>query len=219
MLAPNRSPGACVNVLIADDHPIICVALAEMMKSAFDGRLHRVDTVADGDALLARLPHSDADFLVLDLFMPGVANSIPLLERVAAVRPDLRVVAYTGADQPMLALHALEAGAHGYVSKASGPEVAIDALRAVDAGDRFVDPHIDLDSARRHPWNSLTPGERAVLVALAGGQHLHAIALDSDRSYKTVTTHKYNALRKLALGSKTDLKHYLSQLGLGYLLA
>ena len=208
-----------MKVLIADDHPIICVALAEMMKQAFAARLERVDTVADADSLLARLHQLDCDFIVLDLFMPGAVSSIPLIERVVAARPDLRVVAYTGADQSMLALHALDAGAHAFVSKASGPEVAIDAVRAVAAGDRFVDPLIDLESARRHPWNSLTPGERAVLVALAGGQHLHAIALDSERSYKTVTTHKYNALRKLALGSKTDLKHYLSQLGLGYLLA
>jgi two-component system capsular synthesis response regulator RcsB len=208
MLAASVDAGVPVKVLIADDHPIICVALAEMLKSAFAGRLAQVETVSDSNALLA-----------IDLFMPGASSSIPLLERVVAQRPDVRVVAYTGADQPMLALNALDGGAQAFVSKASGPDVVIEAIRALSNGDRFIDPRIDLDAARRHPWQTLTPGERAVLVALAGGQHLHAIALDSDRSYKTVTAHKYNALRKLSLGSKTDLKHYLSQLGLGYLLA
>jgi len=219
MLAASVDAGVPVKVLIADDHPIICVALAEMLKSAFAGRLAQVETVSDSNALLARLPGVQADYLVLDLFMPGASSSIPLLERVVAQRPDVRVVAYTGADQPMLALNALDGGAQAFVSKASGPDVVIEAIRALSNGDRFIDPRIDLDAARRHPWQTLTPGERAVLVALAGGQHLHAIALDSDRSYKTVTAHKYNALRKLSLGSKTDLKHYLSQLGLGYLLA
>lgn len=207
-----------MRILIADDHPIICVALGELLKAAFPGSLERLDTVADSDTLLAGLADAPCDFLILDLIMPGTYASIPLLERVVQARPDLRVIAYTGANQPMLALHALEAGAHAFVSKASGPEVAIEAVRAVAEGERFVDPLIDLESARRHPWHTLTPGERSVIVALAAGQHLHGIALDTDRSYKTVTAHKYNALRKLSLISKTDLKHYLSQLGLGYLL-
>ena len=208
-----------MRILVADDHPIICVALTELLSAAFPDTLEGVDTVADSDMLLASMEGDAAcDLLVLDLFMPGAVGSIPLLERVLALRPKLRVVAYTGANQPILAQQALTAGAHGFVSKASGPDVAIEAVRAVLAGQQFIDKRIDLETARAHPWHSLTPGERGVIVALASGQHLHGIAIDSDRSYKTVTAHKYNALRKLKLDSKTDLKHYLSQIGLGYLL-
>lgn len=207
-----------MRILVADDHPIICVALGEMLRAAFPDTLEAVATVEDSDTLLATLVQSPCDLLVLDLFMPGAVGSIPLLEHVVALRPGLRIVAYTGANQPMLAQQALAAGARAFVSKASGPETAIDAVRAVLAGATFVDPRIDLEAARKHPWHTLTPGERGVIVALASGQHLHGIAIDSDRSYKTVTAHKYNALRKLQLNSKTDLKHYLSQIGLGYLL-
>ncbi|NUS61252.1 MAG: response regulator transcription factor [Lysobacter sp.] len=207
-----------MRILVADDHPIICVALGEMLRAAFPDSLESVATVEDSDALLAMLADAPCDLLVLDLFMPGALGSIPLLERVVALRPGLPIVAYTGANQPMLAQQALVSGARAFVSKASGPESAMDAVRAVLAGQTYVDPRIDLEIARTHPWHTLTGGERAVIVALASGQHLHGIALDSDRSYKTVTAHKYNALRKLKLNSKTDLKHYVSQIGLGYLL-
>jgi two-component system capsular synthesis response regulator RcsB len=208
-----------MRILVADDHPIICVALGEMLRVAFPSTLQDVDIVVDSDALLAHLATDvPCALLVLDLFMPGAVGSIPLLERVVALRPGLKVVTYTGANQPMLAQQALSAGARAFVSKASGPEVALDAIRVVLGGQVFVDPRIDLDVARKHPWHLLTPGERGVIVALASGHHLHGIALDSERSYKTVTAHKYNALRKLQLDSKTDLKHYLSQIGLGYLL-
>jgi two-component system capsular synthesis response regulator RcsB len=208
-----------MRILIADDHPIICVALGEMLRAAFPIPLKAVHTVEDSEALFATLAAAPFDLLILDLFMPGGVGSIPLLERVVAACPGLPVVCYTGASQPMLAQQALAAGAQGFVSKASGPEIAIEAVRAVLAGNApFVDPRVDLSAARDHPWHSLTPGERVVIVALASGHHLHGIAIDSDRSYKTVTAHKYNALRKLKLNSKTDLKHYLSQIGLGYLL-
>ena len=76
-----------MKILIADDHPIIHVALGEMLKSAFGATLQRMETVSDSDALLARLPGEACDVLVLDLFMPGAIGSIPLLQRVVATRP------------------------------------------------------------------------------------------------------------------------------------
>jgi two-component system capsular synthesis response regulator RcsB len=207
-----------MRILIADDHPIICVALGELLKAALGEDLASLDTVADSDTLLARYPEAACDLLVLDLMMPGRVGNLQLLERVVQLRRDIPVVVYSGAQQPLLALHALEAGARAFVSKASGVGLALDAVRVVAAGGTYVDPNIDLEHARRHPWNDLTAGERSVIVSLAGGAHLLALALDTERSYKTVTAHKYAALRKLGLSSKTDLKHYLSQIGLGYLL-
>jgi len=208
-----------MRILIADDHPIICVALGEMLKTALGPALARVATVADSTTLLSGYDAAPFDLLVLDLMMPGAIDSIPLVERLVELRRDIPVIVYSGAQQPLLALHALGAGARAFVSKASGVELAIEAVRAVALGGTFLDPHIDLDAARHHPWNSLTPGEKGVIVALASGAHLHALAIDTHRSYKTVTAHKYAALRKLRLNSKTDLKHYLSDIGLGYLLA
>ncbi|ALN88580.1 bacterial regulatory, luxR family protein [Lysobacter capsici] len=87
------------------------------------------------------------------------------------------------------------------------------------SGKDYVDPAIDLAAAKSHPWHQLTSGERGVLVALARGENLQAIALDSGRSYKTVTTHKYNALRKLGLRSNDEIGHYLEKHGLGHVLA
>lgn len=205
-------------VLVADDHPLIFIALAEMLETAFGEGVIDFDAVADGDSLLQRLIAADLDCLVLDLYMPGRLRSIPLLQAVRTARPELRTIVYTGAVNPCLMQAALAEGVNGYVSKASGAEVVIEALRMVATGDQFVDPAIDLDEARNHSWNRLTPGERAVLVELARGSHLQAIAIDSGRSYKTVTAHKYNALRKLGLRSKGDVSQYLVRAGLDYLL-
>lgn len=204
--------------LVADDHPIIVVALAEMLKSALGQDRVAVDSVTDSDSLLSRLQFERWDYLVLDLHMPGQRKSVPLLQAVLGVQPDLQVVIYTGAEHPCLAQTLLELGARAFVSKSSGPQIAIEAITAVVAGTTYVDPVIDLQAAKKHPWHQLTSGERVVLIALARGENLQAIAIDSDRSYKTVTTHKYNALRKLGLRSKDEIGHYLAQHGLDYLL-
>jgi DNA-binding NarL/FixJ family response regulator len=205
-------------ILIADDHPIIVVALAEMLKSALGEHSVLVDSVTDSHSLLSRLEVESWSYLVLDLHMPGHLRSVPLLRAALAMQPALQVVIYTGAEHPCLAQALLDIGARAFVSKSSGPQVAIEAISAVVAGGTYVDPAIDLEAARKHPWQQLTSGERAVLIALARGENLQAIALDSDRSYKTVTTHKYNALRKLGLRSKDEIGYYLAQHGLDYLL-
>ncbi|HEY0660859.1 MAG TPA: response regulator transcription factor [Lysobacter sp.] len=209
---------SATRILIADDHPIIVVALSEMLKSALRERAVQVDSVTDGDSLLRSLEAEHWDYLVLDLHMPGRLKSVPLLQAALAAQPGLQVVIYTGADYPCLAQTTLDHGARAYVSKSSGPQVAIEAVHAVMAGRTYVDAAIDLDAAKDHPWYQLTSGERAVLTALARGENLQAIAIDSNRSYKTVTTHKYNALRKLGLKSKDEIGHYFAHIGLGYLL-
>lgn len=204
--------------LIADDHPIIVVALAEMLKSALGQDRILVDSVTDSDSLIFRLQAEVWDYLVLDLHMPGRLKSVPLLQAILTMQPRLRVVIYTGVRHPCLAQTLLDMGARAFVSKSSGPQVAIEAISNVVAGDAYVDPVIDLEAAKNHPWHQLTSGERAVVIALARGENLQAIAIDSDRSYKTVTTHKYNALRKLGLRSKDELGQYLEHHGLDYLL-
>jgi two-component system capsular synthesis response regulator RcsB len=207
-----------VKVLLADDHPMIVFALAETLKSALSDRNIQVESVTNGDSLLAHLKAEPSDYLVMDLHMPGRLDTVPLLQAVVAMQPELQVVIYTGAHHPFLAQACLELGARAFVSKASGPQVAIDAITAVVAGRIYVDPAVDIAAAKKHPWYQLTSSEREVLIAMARGENLPAIAIDSNRSYKTVTTHKYNAFRKLKLRSKDEIGQYFALHGLDYLL-
>lgn len=205
-----------MKILVADDHPLICIALSEMMRGAF-GDTAVIESVGSGDELVVRLEADQFDLLVADLEMPGLLKSVPLLQAIFRVQPTLPTVVHTGHAQPSLALAALDLGARGYVLKTSG-SLVVDAVHAVLAGGSFVDAGLDIETARKHPWYQLTTGERDVLLALARGESLQAIAIDSHRSYKTVAAHKYNALRKLGLRSNTELGSYLTTHGLDYLL-
>lgn len=205
-------------VLIADDHPVIVAALSEMLGSALDTDSIRIDSVSDGERLLQALEDDLFDYLVMDLHMPGELQSVPLLRAVLKKQPRLQVIIYTGTELPSLALTTLETGARAFVSKSSHPSTIVEAVLAVMRGNTYTDPAIDIASAKSHPWRQLSSSEQAVVLALARGENLQAIALDSNRSYKTITTHKYNALRKLGLKSKDELFRYLEKHGLGHLL-
>lgn len=204
--------------LIADVHPIILVALSEMLQTAFRGNISRIDTASGVPGLLRRLREACYDYLILEPDMSAPPKGIPLLKVVRDEGPSSKLIVYTGNTSPSMALAALDQGAMAYVSKCSGPQVAIDAIRAVVAGKTFIDPSIDLEAARKHPWNSLSSSERGVMLALARGENMQALAIDSHRSYKTVSTHKYNALKKLGLRSKAEIGVFMNHHGLGFLV-
>lgn len=204
--------------LIADVHPIILVALSEMLQTAFRGRISRIDTASGVPGLLRRLREACYDYLILEPEMSAPPKSIPLLKVVRDAGSSSKLIVYTGNTSPCVALAALDQGAVAYVSKCSGPQLAIDAIRAVVAGQTFIDPSIDVQAARNHPWNRLSNSERSIVLALARGENMQALAIDSHRSYKTVSAHKYNAFKKLGLRSKAEIGVFLNHHGLGFLV-
>lgn len=118
-------------ILVADDHPIICIALGELLKSAFGQADTRIDVASDSDEALGMLEAASYELLVVDLQMPGQFKSVFLLEVLLARRPQLLITVYTGVTHPSLALAAMDLGVRAYVLKASGPNIAIEAMRLV----------------------------------------------------------------------------------------
>lgn len=206
-----------MDFLLVDDQPIITYALSVLLKDAFPDAAH-IDAAADGLTMLNCLAIKHYDFLILDLFMPGVGQSIAMLRTALSEAPHLRVVIFSGDKSPCLAFAALEQGACAYVCKSSGPHLIVEAIQTLKAGEVFCDPAIDLGSAHKHPWFSLSDLEGHVLMSLARGECLHTVAERQSRDYKTIATHKYNALNKLGLSTGVELANYLATQGLGYLL-
>jgi DNA-binding NarL/FixJ family response regulator len=203
--------------LLVDDQPIITYALSELLKGAFTDAA-RIDVAADSLTMLKCLASKHYDFLILDLFTPGAGQSIAMLRAALSESPHLGVVIFSGYKSPCLALAALEQGARAYVCKSSGPHLIVEAIEALKAGKVFCDPAIDLASAHKHPWYSLSDLEWYVLLSLARGECLHKVAERQSRDYKTIAAHKYNALNKLGLSTGVELANYLASQGLGYLL-
>ncbi|MGO1003902.1 response regulator [Lysobacter sp. CA196] len=209
---------APVKVLIADGHPIIGTTLAQILRTSLGPDKLLVDSIADCDCMLQALDTGEFDYLILDPHTLGRVRDLTLLQAVLQRYPRLETVIYTGMKPSCVALTALELGAKAFILKSSDPLMVIQAIFSVTPGRFFLDPAIDILSAKKHPWFRLTAAEQEVMLALARGEHLHAIAQDSHRSYKTVAAHKYHAWSKLGLRSKAEIGRYMEEYGLGHLL-
>ena len=106
-------------------------------------------------------------------------GDIDLLRRVSLRWPGLRVLVFSMHDGAQLVRRAFEAGARGYLTKASAPDCLTQAVRALHAGERYLSPDLPAALLMRDPEQeaerlaSLSPREFETFRLLAQG---HSVA-------------------------------------------
>ncbi len=139
MAEPTGADRERIDIVLADDHTMVRHGLRMML----DGEpgLTVVAEAADVEQALHRAREHRPRVVVLDLNMPGTPT-LSALERFAFVAPQSAIVVLTMESDPAYARAALAAGAQGYVLKEGAESALVDAVRAVAAGRRYVDPAI-----------------------------------------------------------------------------
>ncbi|MGE3389725.1 MAG: LuxR C-terminal-related transcriptional regulator [Gammaproteobacteria bacterium] len=134
--------------------------------------------------------------------------------------PDCALPVFTMHAHPTYATQAFEAGARGYVTKASPADELIAAIRAVARGARFLSDDIAqalaierLDHARSC-LDALSPREFEVLRLLVQAHPVAAIAESLHLSPKTVMNLHYAIKRKLEVDTDIELTRLAARLGL-----
>ncbi len=201
-----------IRLLIADDHPLVRAGVHQLVVEERD--IQVVGEAVDGNDLLARLPSTPADVVILDVTMPG-PGFLPLLGRLRAEHPALRVLVVSVHPEGNMALGALQAGAAGYVNKTRTGAELVAAIRKVHAGGTYVTPslaeRIAAELTAGHvprPRDGLSVREHEVLRLLGAGKSNKEVAAMAGVSPKTISTYRARILRKLRLRTNADLVRY-----------
>ncbi len=192
---------------IADDHELIRESLAHLLSETFGEETEVLD-LPDFSALLEALTaHNGEGLVILDLRMPGMqgAHSVEILK---ARYPNLPVVVLSGLFRHADVLAVMNAGAAGFVSKSSGGEVLVEALRLVMAGGTYVTNDTvgeDLETSEPGgPFAALTRREQDLLGLIAQGKTNKEIALALGIREPTVKVHVKSIFRKLGVFNRTQ---------------
>ena len=211
-----------IRVILADDHLVVRAGLKALLAANRD--IEVVGEAANGREAIALVERLKPDVAVLDLDMPvmdGVAATKELVKRQASTR--VLILTMHSEDEYLVAM--LEAGAAGYLVKNAADRELADAVRAVAAGDSYVQPSAALTLARnvsrraehadeREQYNQLSERERDVLVHVAGGYSASEIGERLFISPKTVETYKQRITEKLGLSHRADYVQFCLRLGL-----
>jgi DNA-binding NarL/FixJ family response regulator len=123
-------------------------------------------------------------------------------------------------EDPIFAARALQAGARGYVTKASAPDVLVEAVLAVARGKSYLGAQIAQELALRNVDRGgdaaalLSPREFEVLRLLVQGAAVPDIARQLGLTPKTVANHQSAIRQKLDADSAIKLLQAASRLGL-----
>jgi two-component system response regulator NreC len=203
-----------VTLVVADDHRIVRGGLRLLLNAEPD-----FEVVAEADdvesARRAVLAHKPS-VLVLDLNMPG-KPTLPEIPKLREEFPQTEIVVLTMQDDPAFAREALRAGAAGFVLKRSAEQELVGAVRAVAAGETYLNPQLGARLAVEPPDqlpDGLTEEEAELLRLVALGHTNPEIGERLHLSGRTVETHRARLQHRLGLETRADVVRYALDHGL-----
>jgi two-component system invasion response regulator UvrY len=130
---------AKLTLLLVDDHAVVRSGFKVLLQTWDD-----VDVVAEansGEEALPLYTLHRPEVVVMDIAMAGMGG-IEAIKRLVAKDPNVRILSLSAHEDTSYSKRAFQAGALGYLSKRTAPEVLVDAIRLVAQGKRFIDPGI-----------------------------------------------------------------------------
>jgi len=207
-----------MRVLIADDHAVVRRGLQQIIATRNAWKV--AGEAATADELLALLAQVAADVLVLDVSM-GDRSGIDLLPSIRAIRPNLPVLMLSMYAEEHYAIHALRAGAQGYIQKDRPPEEILTAIERVASGRTQVSEAVMEQMAAtisgahsERPHELLSRREFQVFQLIALGRSVSEIAEILKVSVKTVSTYRSRIIEKTGFRTNADMIAYAVRNGL-----
>ncbi len=211
-----------IDVLLADDHQVVCDGLEVLLNSEID--INVVHKSANGRDAVFSVRELQPDIVIMDINMPEL-NGLEATQQIMDTSTATRVIILSMYAHNDLIFRALKSGAKGYILKDSAGVEVVDAVRAVHAGCRYlskkiedevIDEYIRLqqDSRDSHPLSSLSPREREVLQLILDGKSRVEIAETLDLSKKTIDTYRNRIMQKLDIRDIPSLVKFAIQHGL-----
>jgi two-component system invasion response regulator UvrY len=206
-----------VTVLLVDDHAVVREGYRRLLE-------RQGDIVVIGEAADAAEAHTmfrelAPQIVVMDITLPGLSG-IEAMRQMLDHKPDTRVLIFSMHEEVIFARRALQAGAFGYVTKASAPSVLVEAVHTIASGRKYLSAAVSqalalrADALDAAASNGLSAREFEVLRQLVQGHSINDIARSMGINPKTVSNHQSVIRQKLGADSAVQLLSIARKLGL-----
>jgi len=206
-----------IKILLVDDHAVVREGYRRLLESESSMRI--VGEASDATQAYQHARALRPDLVIMDIALPGISG-IEATRRLLKEHPQLRVLVFSMYDDAIFASRALEAGALGYLSKVSAPEVLVKAIYAVSRGEPYLSSDVAANIARavaqsaKSEIDALTPRQLEILRLLVQGETIKSISEKLGLSEKTVANQQWAIRAKLGARNSAQLALLASKIGL-----
>lgn len=201
-----------MKILLVDDHAVVRQGYASLLRALLPEVLVR--EACDGEQALQMVQEEIPNLVIMDIGLPGISG-LEVTRRLRQRLPQLRVLFFSMHDELPLVRQALDAGALGYLTKTSSPEVLVEAVKRTLAGHAYIEQSLathlacnPLGEGSSDPrLRSMTQREFEIFVMLAKGMPSRQIAERLCISGKTVSNYLTLLKSKLQVSSQAELVH------------
>jgi DNA-binding NarL/FixJ family response regulator len=200
-----------ITLILADDHPVVLEGLAQLFGLEPDFRV--VARCTNGDDAVAAVRHHQPDVLVLDVRMPG-KDGLVIVRELRDAALSTRVVLLTAALSETGLVEAVRLGVWGIVFKEMAPQVLVNCVREVHAGERWLGNRsvvralervVQREASVQQFATQVTPRELEIIRMIATGLRNKEIAAQLGITEGTVKIHLHNIYEKLEVDGRLAL--------------
>ena len=209
-----------IKVALADKQALTRVGLKSFINEK--GDLTLCDNIESVDDLREILLKEHPQVLLVDYNLPNFI-SIKDLKEVNNISPETKVLVISSDNDHSSIFEVLETGISGFVTKECSQQEIVAAIYATAKGEKFfcnkvleliLDKHLQKEEKDKCLPTDLSVREVEVVQLTASGLNARQIAEKLNLSHHTVYTHRKNVMKKLGLGSVSELTLYAVKTGL-----
>jgi DNA-binding NarL/FixJ family response regulator len=197
-----------IRVSIVEDLAEVREGLVELVQS--DAELLMVSSFKDAETAVEKLPLLQADVVIMDINLPGMSG-IECIKTIKEKCPGTQFMMFTVYENDEKVLHALRAGASGYLLKRTEPQRILESIKELNQGGSPMSSNVArklltifVHEKVKQKKEILSDRENEVLQLLADGLLYKEIAERLYIGHGTVRQHIHNIYEKLHVHNRTE---------------
>lgn len=208
-----------IKVLLVDDHAVVRAGFKLLLTAAAPN----IDVVAEadrGEQAIQLYQTHQPDIIVIDLSMPGIGG-LETIKRIIQRDQTASILVFSVHDELVYVQRALNAGAKGYITKNSAPDILPEAIESILHGQAYIEKGLVKENTGQpsnHDYQQIIADfsvrEFDIFSLLAKGLTTHKISDELCLGYKTVANYVTQIKKKLQVSSIAELAHIAVMLGI-----
>ena len=207
-----------IKIILVDDHAVVRAGFRMLL--ATSESIEVISEASRGEEAIGQYGNLKPDIVVMDLSMPGLGG-LETIHRIVQRDGRAKILVFSVYHQRVYVNRALNAGAKGYITKNSAPEILTEAIVTIMQGQNYIEQGlIKINNSIKSQGDyqaiihKFSPREFDVFRMLAQGMSVHKIAGELCLGYKTIANYATQIRKKLQVDTLIELAHIAEDFGL-----